>query len=198
MAAFAVLASAGSAAAARPLHFEIAPGSLRSVVVAIGAQAGITIGVSDPAIANIAVRGLKGRMAVATALARILAGTVADYRQADAETFEIVRRSPRTLVRKPVGSHIPVPEPGAAIVVTGSKRATTLRDYVGSIALVDGSAITPNRLIHGSEALVDQVPILSSTHLGSGRNKLFIRGLADSSFNGRRRRRSASISARSA
>lgn len=41
-----------------------------------------------------------------------------------------------------------------------------------------------DRLIHGSQALVDQVPVLSSTHLGPGRNKLFIRGIADSSFNG--------------
>ena len=186
IAAIVLLASAGHAEAVRVPRFDIPPGSLRSAVVAIGTQAGVTIGMSDSAIADISVRGIKGRMSVAAALARILAGTTADFRQADAQTFQIVRRPPSKTVRRPP---LPLPPPIAAkvdseIVVTGSKRSATLQDYIGSVVLVDGRSVRPDRLIHGSEALVDQVPILTSTHLGPGRNKLFIRGIADSSFNG--------------
>jgi outer membrane receptor protein involved in Fe transport len=36
----------------------------------------------------------------------------------------------------------------------------------------------------GTQVLVDGLPALSSTHLGPGRDKLFVRGIADSSFNG--------------
>ena len=184
VAAFTVLASASAAPSAPLPRFDIPPGVLRAAVVAIGAQADVTIGMSDPAIAAIPVRGLKGRMSVATALSRLLAGTVADYRQADAETFEIVRRKPQEVTSASLPSPATAEPAAPEIIVTGSKRSAALRDYVGGVALVDGSAVRPGRLVHGSEALVDQVPILSSTHLGSGRNKLFIRGIADSSFNG--------------
>lgn len=36
----------------------------------------------------------------------------------------------------------------------------------------------------GSEVLLRELPNLASTNLGSGRNKIFVRGIADSSFNG--------------
>lgn len=178
------LASAGRAEAARLPRFDIPPGSLRSAVIAVGAQADVTIGLSDPAIADVGVHGVRGRMPVAAALARIISGTAADFRQVDAKTFEIVRR------RVPVSAGTAPPvspgaaQPAAEIIVTGSKRSAVLQDYIGSVALVDGTSVRPDRLIHGSQALVQLVPILSSTHLGPGRNKLFIRGIADSSFNG--------------
>ena len=37
---------------------------------------------------------------------------------------------------------------------------------------------------HGSDVIVRQLPSVNSTNLGPGRNKLFIRGVADSSFTG--------------
>lgn len=183
MAVIVVLASAGHAGSVRVPRFQIPPGALRSAVVAIGAQADITIGLSDPAIAGIAVRGVSGRMSVASALARILAGTIADYRQIDAQTFDIVRRRVPKPITKPSPA-LTVAHADPDIIVTGSKRSASLQDYIGSVVLVDADAMRPNRLIHGSQALVEQVPILASTHLGPGRNKLFIRGIADSSFNG--------------
>ncbi|PXA84207.1 TonB-dependent receptor [Nostoc sp. 3335mG] len=72
----------------------------------------------------------------------------------------------------------------ADIVVRGSKRSASLTDYPGSVSEIDVGTIRPGGLIHGSETLVERLPVLTSTHLGPGRNKLFIRGIADSSFNG--------------
>jgi outer membrane receptor protein involved in Fe transport len=182
VAGIAVLASAGQAQPARGFRFTIPAGSLGSAIVAIGAQADVTIGLGDASIAGIAVHGITGRMPVAVVLSHILAGTAATFRQIDAQTFEVVRRAPPKPVARAITSPPAPTAPG--IVVTGSKRSEALRDYIGSVVIVDASAIRPGRLIHGSQALVDAVPILSSTHLGPGRNKLFIRGVADSSFNG--------------
>jgi iron complex outermembrane receptor protein len=184
MAAIVVLASTSHAGPVRAPRFRIPAGTIRSAVVAIGTQADVTIGLSDPAIAGIAVRGVNGRMSVAAALAHILAGTAANYRQVDAQTFEIVRRRPAMPVVTPAPPSPTIARSDPEIIVTGSKRSASLQDYIGSVVLVDTGTIRPDRLIHGSQALVDQVPVLASTHLGPGRNKLFIRGVADSSFNG--------------
>jgi outer membrane receptor protein involved in Fe transport len=172
-----------SEARARLPALTVPPGDLQSAILAIGAQAGVTIGLTDPALADVRVRGIEGRMPVATALRRLLAGTPADFVAADAQTFRIVRRAPapNPPSKAPVARPLPTP---ADIVVTGSKRAALLADYIGSVALVDPATLRPDRLIHGSDALVEEVPVLSSTHLGPGRNKLFVRGIADSSFNG--------------
>jgi outer membrane receptor protein involved in Fe transport len=85
----------------------------------------------------------------------------------------------------------PAPTPTAAdigsgeIVVRGAKRDISLALYPGSVFVIplgeDGWGP------HGGDGqsfLLRQTPILQSTELGSGRNKLFIRGVADSSFTG--------------
>ncbi|WP_298688780.1 TonB-dependent receptor [uncultured Sphingomonas sp.] len=182
-----MLASAAPAAAARRPAIAVPASDLRSAMLAIGAQANVTIGLTDPALANIVVPGIAGRMTAAAALHRLLAGTDADDVEIDPQTFRIVRR--QGIRTKPVGSAAPPPRILAAasisdIVVTGSKRAASLNQYIGSVSLVDTAAIRPDRRVHGSDALVDQVPVLTSTHLGPGRDKLFVRGIADSSFNG--------------
>ena len=183
-ATMAVLASAGGAAVARPPALAIPAGDLQSAILAIGAQAGVTIGLTDPALAGILLPAIHGRIPVAQALRRLLAGTPADFVAVDAATFRIVRRAAGPQAHRQPVAPPPSPAPPAAIVVTGSKRGAPLADYIGSVALVDPATIRPDRLTHGSDALVEQVPVLSSTHLGPGRNKLFVRGIADSSFNG--------------
>lgn len=184
VAACGAVAVPAGAAAARSVAFAVPAGPLRSAIVAIGDQAGVTIGLTDNALGAIPVRGVQGTMSVAKALSRLLAGTPARFVQIDGQTFQILRatlpaRAERVLPKR---QSLSGTEP--AIVVTGSKRAETIDDYAGSVALVDPGDLRPGRLAHGSDALVEQLPILSSTHLGPGRNKLFIRGVADSSFNG--------------
>jgi iron complex outermembrane recepter protein len=182
LATMAALAVAGEAQARVPM-LDVPPGGLQSTIIAIGAQAGVTIGLTDAALSGVPVRGIRGRVPVAAALRRLLAGTPADFVEADPQTFRIVRRAPGRRPHPPAPA-APRPPAHADIVVTGSKRASLLTDYIGSVALVDPAMLRPGRLIHGSDALVEQVPVLSSTHLGPGRNKLFVRGIADSSFNG--------------
>ena len=74
------------------------------------------------------------------------------------------------------------PEP-QDIVVTASKRDTLSRRFPGQWSRLDGELFTPLG-VPGAEAIEARSVGFSSTHLGAGRNKLFIRGIADSSFSG--------------
>lgn len=177
---------AGALAGEPRVTLAIPAGPLRQAVLAMGAQASVSIGMTDPALSGVIVRGVRGRMPVADALTRMLAGTTATFERIDARTYRIVRRP--IAARRPSG-RIAIADPppattGPDIVVTGSKRRTLLDDYPGSVIQVDVASLRPGTLLHGSEALVARQPILSSTHLGPGRDKLFIRGVADSSFSG--------------
>jgi iron complex outermembrane receptor protein len=181
------MAPAESAKAGTGLAIDIPAQPLRSAVVSLGTSANATIGISDASLGAVVTRPVRGRLTVAEALARMTNGTVATFVQVDSQTFRIVRKP--VPARRPGGRPVPArpsmgAEQPAEIIVSGSKRSAPLDDYPGSISDVDVATIRPGALIHGSEALVDRVPVLTSTHLGPGRNKLFIRGIADSSFNG--------------
>lgn len=177
---------AGALASEPRVTLAIPAGPLRQAVLAMGAQASVSIGMTDPALSGVTVRGVRGRLRVVDALTRLLAGTSATFERIDARTYRIVRRpvAPRSRVEQQVMAQPPPATTGPDIVVTGSKRRTLLDDYPGSVIQVDAASLRPGTLLHGSEALVARQPILSSTHLGPGRDKLFIRGVADSSFSG--------------
>ena len=69
------------------------------------------------------------------------------------------------------------------IVVTASKRDTLSMRFPGQWSRIDGDEFAPLG-VPGTEAIEARSVGFSSTHLGAGRNKLFIRGIADSSFSG--------------
>ncbi|MFD1611955.1 TonB-dependent receptor [Sphingomonas tabacisoli] len=75
--------------------------------------------------------------------------------------------------------------PGGDIVVAASKESVLLSDYPGSAVRLSLNGLGgANGDADSSAALIGRTPSLSSTNLGPGRNKLFVRGIADSSFNG--------------
>nr|WP_246623542.1 TonB-dependent receptor plug domain-containing protein [Sphingomonas colocasiae] len=77
------------------------------------------------------------------------------------------------------------PEQPEQIIVTASKQNVALTDYPGAFHV---ASFDEAQSLHsgggGSEVLLRKLPNLASTNLGSGRNKIFVRGIADSSFNG--------------
>ena len=180
-AACAVAASWASAAAAPAASFSVPAGTLAEAVFAIGTQGDASIGIVERALATIPVAALRGRFTTGQALHMLLAGTAADVETIDDQTFRIVRR--QRVPHRPTAA-LPRPQPAGDIVVTASKRSTTLQSYPGGVVVTDVSPFAPEALGRGTDALVERDPILSSTHLGPGRNKVFIRGIADSSFNG--------------
>jgi outer membrane receptor protein involved in Fe transport len=186
-ACIAVLCLAATPAAAQEASFNIPAGRLSDALVSLGEQAGITIGASDPNLASVRSRQVRGRMTVREALSRLLRGTGYRFAFVAPGTIRITRiassnAAPRPVVRP---APPPPPPPDVEIVVTGSKQQTPLEDFAGTVRMLDIGSTDVGRFgSRGTEGVVARLPMLSSTNLGTGRNKVFIRGIADSSFNG--------------
>lgn len=70
------------------------------------------------------------------------------------------------------------------IVVTGTKRDAVLGDIPLSVTVLSSAALEYRAGQSGTDDIVAQVSSMTSTNMGPGRNRIFIRGVADSAFNG--------------
>jgi outer membrane receptor protein involved in Fe transport len=198
LAAAAFLLTLGRAAeAAQRQRFVLPAGRLGDAVVALGRQANVSIGIREPALAGRRVGAVSGSMSLDQAMRRLLAGSGARPVALARGVYLIVPAPPaRAASQRPRKPPRPAPPPGRPhgtaprhaepqpeIVVTGSRRSLLLSAYAGAAAMVDGDDPIFYGL-RGSDGLTERLPSVTSTHLGPGRNKLFLRGIADSSFNG--------------
>jgi len=191
LASVAILAIATPALAQeQALAVDVRATRLDEAVRALGNQSGISIGFRDPRFAALRVRAVRGRLTAGQALDRLLRGTVLQARRVAPATYLIEARPARArllpLPRASVaGSRAAAPlAPPVEIVVTGSKRAIPIGAYPGGIQIIDGDKLSVADGARGTGAIEARVASVVSTHLGPGRNKLFIRGIADSSFVG--------------
>jgi len=177
----------GSAHAER---FDVPPGPLGTVAAAVGNRAGVTLTVSDPVLAASRSPGVRGEYSVKQAIARILRGTSGEVIFYDSRTARIVQRRepsrPRTAIRAVDNSGAAEETIGTQdIIVTATKQTMPLQRYPGSATVIDlDEDWLARNASGGTTALRNLLPILGSTNLGPSRNKLFLRGIADSSFNG--------------
>ncbi|NWK98806.1 TonB-dependent receptor [Sphingobium lactosutens] len=182
------IASASPAQAADRQNIRIAPGRLGEATIALGRQTGVSIGMSDQSLAGIATAGVEGKLSVDAALRRLLKGTSATAHRIDTTTWRIVRAkiAPRLIAAGPAPIQAaPAPDqPPAEIIVTASKRDTPLLRYAGMVEALDSGVFTSGEAANGTATLLARVASLSSTHAGNGRNKLFIRAIADSGVAG--------------
>ncbi|MCI4589768.1 TonB-dependent receptor [Sphingobium sp. BYY-5] len=182
------IASAAPAQAADRQAISIAPGRLGEATIALGRQTGVSIGMSDQSLAGIATAGMEGRLSVEAALKRLLKGTGATARRIDATTWRIVRAHHASASSAASAAPIqvaPAPEqPPVEIIVTASKRDIPLPRYAGMVEALDDRTFTSGEAASGSATLLARVASLSSTYAGNGRNKLFIRAIADSGVAG--------------
>jgi outer membrane receptor protein involved in Fe transport len=181
------IAAASPAQAAERQTISIAQGRLSEAVIALGRQTGSSIGMSDQSLAGLPVPALNGRMSVERALDRLLSRSGARAVRIDATSWRIVRAAVPQRKRAPAPpiAYTPPPEePAADIIVTAAKRDIPLARYAGVVDMVQGDTLTSGEAAGGTATLLNRVASLSSTHVGSGRNKLFIRGIADSGFTG--------------
>jgi len=178
------------AGAAQAESFNVPPGRLGDVAVALGTQAGVTITVTEPDLAAQPSPGVRGDLSLRAALNRVLRGTGAEARFYDRATIRLVRKRvapkpPQPPKPAPVRTTAIVAENPADIIVTASKQNMLLDRYPGSVKLIE---LEPNwvasNAMDGTAAITKLLPSIGSTNLGPGRDKLFIRGIADSSFSG--------------
>ncbi len=182
--------------AADSIAFDIPAGRLDRAILLLSQQAGVSIALADPALGRVRVKAVRGKADPAAALRAMLSGTGLAIDQIDARGFRILKvnvpqpsRPPKPVRVKPA-TPPPAPEqapdaPPPELVVTASKRETNLADFPGAVSILtfdNRFGSTPGE--RGTNAIVSRLPVISSTNLGPGRNKLFIRGVADSSFTG--------------
>lgn len=171
------------AGAEPPREIALPADPLGNAIIALSRATGTSIRLTDPTLWQRPVPAIQGRFTTRAALERMLQG-------ADMRVSRIgdggwqVSAAPPKVTPIPIAITAPDPAPAApGIIVTGSKRDTRLADYAGTVTILRGSALGeagPG----GSQAIGDRDSSVTSTHLGAGRDKLFIRGVADSGLVG--------------
>lgn len=191
--------TSGVAALVAAVALQPAPVLARDVVVAVPASTldvalmalaranAADIISTEPGLRMVRTRPVQGRMSLRHALDALLAGTGYRALAVAGGGYRIVRGDaaapPRT--KPPRRTAPPVlAQADSDIIVTGSKQRVSLLRYPGSVTMVSGGHALSATGAGDLSDLTRSVPVLESTQLGPGRNKIFIRGIADSSFNG--------------
>lgn len=130
-------------------------------------------------------------MSVEAALARLLAGTGLFARQVGPTAWRIERAAAHPLAPEgpvpPQASRmeaLPQVVEGEPIIVTAPKRSTTLDKLPMAISVLRLDPVQAALPAGGTMLVATQSEGLAMTLLGPGRNRLFLRGVADSPFNG--------------
>lgn len=180
----AVSQGAMPAPAAERRAFAVAAGPLGSVLRAVADQAGCELSYAEPAVHGVLSPGVQGVMSARKALVRALAGSGLKVREAGPGRYIIeIEQSPAGASTRPDVQGLDARD--ADIVVTGSKRAISEARFPGAVRIIPtGSGDSLFRGVHSSSELAARIPLLQSTAFGPGRDKLFVRGVADSSFAG--------------
>lgn len=193
-----LLAWAGPAAA-RPVLVDSPAGQAGRAAIALARQTGGSIVIADRALAQRRVPAIRGRMEPHEAARRLAQASGGRLVRAGENAWRIVAAVPAPGLTHSAARALPpirnVPQfeqivaeatpeaESGQILVTASKRDLSLDQYAGQASFLPGEELILGG-VGGTERIMQRLPALSSTHLGSGRNKLFIRGIADSSFTG--------------
>lgn len=176
------------------IAIDIPAGRLGNALRVVSKQANVTVIGASSGLSAIRTPAVRGNITAAEALRRLLRATPYRARQINSRSFRIERRpaepksDPNASMRKgPEPAVLPRPSPPpkpVPIVVSATKLDYTLRDYPGSAQSISLKNVSAGEAAGGLDQILSQLPVTSSTSLGSGQNKIFVRGIADSSFNG--------------
>lgn len=165
-------------------RIDIPATSLGQAVAMLSAQTGASIG-TEGLLPNSRTRSLKGQFTIGEALALLLAGSDHVARHAGGNSWRIERRQARaTPPAPPVVRPREPQQPPAEIIVTATKRETALDRVPLAISIVTPELAGARAAASGTADIAGAVEGLSLTGLGPGRNRMFLRGIADSAFNG--------------
>jgi outer membrane receptor protein involved in Fe transport len=190
---FAAVAVAPAPAQAERVRIDSPAGRTSDAAIAIARQTGTSIVVADAGVGNRRVRAIRGSMSAADAVKKLARASGARAVAAGPSAWRLLPAPRETRViaqpRRPRKQERPAAPPvlqakaSVEIVVIGSKRDATLAEFPGQVSILPGEELEFGG-VGGTEKIMQRVATVSSTYLGSGRNKLFIRGIADSSFTG--------------
>jgi outer membrane receptor protein involved in Fe transport len=159
-------------------RIDIPAGPLIEALSELSRQTAVSIGAAD-ALPSIRSKPVHGALGIKAALARMLAGTGYIAQRVGPTAWRIVADTCRLT---PVTSPPPDAEP-ATIIVTATKRREVLRDLPRAISVLRPGQSNPDPALDTASVAFD-VEGLTLTALGPGRNRMFLRGVADSPFDG--------------
>jgi outer membrane receptor protein involved in Fe transport len=174
---------AAPAAAQAKQRFDIPAGPLPASLAAWSEATGRSVGTTT-ALPPVRTHAVRGRLTPAAALDRLLSGTGFRAVAVTPNLFRLEREPPKP-GRPPAPRRARREDrAGADIVVTATKRPADLATLPIGLSIA-----VPDRLATGivspdDATVANGIDGLSFTNLGPGRNRAFIRGLADSPFNG--------------
>ena len=177
---FCYLASPANAA---EKSFNLAAQPLRSALIALAADADVSIGLSGVNLSGKTSRSLSGYSDFEEALTRLLAGSGLGFRAIDPTTYLIYE-----LAASQAPQPIKAPEPLESspieeITITATKRSESLQVTAASIAVVIRQAILDYG-IHTAREAASFVSGVATTNRAPGDNKFFMRGVTDGAFIG--------------
>lgn len=175
-----VIVAVVTVAPAAAHRFDIPAGKLADALSIISSTSGACVGTLSPSLLSYRVDALHMSGSVPEVLHRLLGDDV-EIRRIDDHCWLIVASRRVIPTVRSIRSSL-----DDMILVTGSKFRAQLISYPASVTIVDGRDLGPSAGRKGSDALTERLPILSSTHIGPGQDKLFLRGIADSSIVGSR------------
>ncbi len=171
-----------TAAHAKKHEFLIRSQLLTQALAEFSAQADLSMDYSSVDLSGLRAARIEGTLEAPAALRLLLRGTGLDFEYVTADSVRIVKP-------KPASAQAPAPSPSTApatidqLTVTGIKRDAYLQALATSAAVVpevDLDAVD----IAGTAQLAGHVAGLTTTNMGAGRNKIFVRGLSDGPFDG--------------
>lgn len=180
------LLAAESAQAQEARRLSIPAQPMTRAVLQLGAQARVSIGAQAAARCGRS-RAVAGLQDVEGALRIMLTGSGCTFRRIDRGAYVIVAIPPAP-PPPPRGAAPASPPPVAIsvlddVVVTATRREIDLAGAPYSLSAVDGVSFDAAAR-RDTSALATRLAGLTVTNLGPGRNKLFVRGLADSPLTG--------------
>lgn len=179
-----------TAALAAPQDFRIAAKPLSEALVDFAVQADVSINSGAARGCRRLGNAVSGRMEKTEALRRLLAGTGCGFQMVDARTVRIVRLPPP--VTPPAGRPpAPAPpEPPAAptdldeVIVTATRQPSVATRLPYAVSAVSGVELE-RQGVDSTNEVAQLTPGLTVSNLGSGRDKVIIRGLSDGPLTGR-------------
>ncbi|HTQ36127.1 MAG TPA: TonB-dependent receptor, partial [Steroidobacteraceae bacterium] len=170
---------AAEAPAPRRYDFDLPAAPLDESLQRFNAQSGASAGMAG-ALPRVRTNAVAGRYTTAEALARMLAGSGIEAVAVGSQSFQLRPAVAARAANAPDSA----PRELAEIVVTATKRPQPLQDLPLAVTAVTAGQIAGGAPLGGTRAALDFDAATSSTNLGPGRNRHFIRGVADSAFLG--------------
>ena len=161
-------------------QIDIRATDLSNALAMLSAQTGMSFAADGP-MPRGAARAVRGTMTVEQALGRILHPFDLGAVRVGSRAFRIVRR-------KPAGERAVVPPivepPAEDIIVTGRKQSEILSGVAAPVSVYVPHNDSPPGVATTTRDVARETVGLAFANNGSGRDRLFIRGIADSVFNG--------------